>query len=100
MSQPNETEITNIKKKLTAVKELAKNNIDKILIRGDKIDQLVDKSGYLEHSSSEFYRSTRSLKRKMCCKKVKCIILSLLVIGFFTYLLLFTICGSADLKNC
>ena len=100
MSLSNETEINNIKKKLTIVKELAKKNIDKILIRGEKIDQLVDKSGYLEYSSSEFYRSTRSLKRKMCCKKVKCIILSLLVIGFLIYLLLFTICGNANLRNC
>ena len=95
-----QTELINIKHKLNDVKELAKNNIDKILEKGEKLDLLVDTTGYLRHSSDNFYRSTRSYKRKLFYKKIKNTLIFILIFLFFIYFILILICGNLNLHNC
>jgi synaptobrevin homolog YKT6 len=50
---------------LQATKTIMHENINKILERGEKIDELVEKSRDLSKSSKKFYKTTR--KMNSCC---------------------------------
>jgi synaptobrevin family protein YKT6 len=63
---PNEVDkILIVKDKLDDVKELMIQNIDKLLIRGEKIEDLIEQSNDLSNISKGFSRETKKLNR--CC---------------------------------
>jgi hypothetical protein len=75
------------------------NNIEKLVNQGEKIEDLVDKSHSLIHTSASFKRSSRALKKNLCWANFK---LKLIVGGIIAILLYFFIaafCG-LDLHEC
>jgi vesicle-associated membrane protein 7 len=68
-SDPKNDKITKIKSEIGAVKEVMIDNIEKILERGDKIDNLIEKTGNLEKQSGEFQSKATQLKNKMWLKQ-------------------------------
>lgn len=57
--------IYSINKQLDSTMNVMKKNIDKVLDRGVKIDELVKKSKDLSYTSKQFYKSSKNLNR--CC---------------------------------
>ena len=47
------------------VKNIMIDNIEKIILRGDKLDDLVEKTSKLTTTSKMFYKKARELNR--CC---------------------------------
>jgi len=64
--------VSRIQKDIDDVKVIMERNIDKVLERGDKIEDLVDKTSALSFSGYEFKRSAVKLRRKMWWKNVAC----------------------------
>jgi len=63
---PNEVDkMYNITQMIESTKEIMKQNIEKVLERGENIDELVQKSKDLSKSSKDFYKTSKKFNR--CC---------------------------------
>ena len=93
-------ELNPISNKLTELKALTSNTIDKVLIRGEKIDKLVDDTHNLENSSQLFLKNTKKLKNKLFYKKIRCICIIILFIVLFIYFICALICANLSLNPC
>jgi synaptobrevin family protein YKT6 len=57
--------ILKVQKEIEDVKEVMVENIDKVLARGEKIDDLVERSQSLDTASKNFYKKSKKLNS--CC---------------------------------
>lgn len=88
-----------VQNKLESVKNVMVNTIDNVLERGDKLNNLVDKTEELESSAFQFNKNARKLRREMLCRKIKtytCISFSIIIFIWFASSI---ICGF-DYKQC
>lgn len=99
-SQDYQIQLSPIREKLQNIKDLTANNIEKVLVRGEKLDRLVNTSEKLNENSNLFYKSSRKLKNILCYKRLRCYILSSCMFGLLIYLLSWGICGKTNLHNC
>ncbi len=60
-----------IKRNIHEIKDLMINNIEKILDRGEKIENLIVKTDELSNLSHGFRITTRNLKTTLCCRNLK-----------------------------
>eukprot|EP00996_Jenningsia_fusiforme_P001941 NODE_2792_length_1120_cov_10.608777_g2563_i0.p1 GENE.NODE_2792_length_1120_cov_10.608777_g2563_i0~~NODE_2792_length_1120_cov_10.608777_g2563_i0.p1 ORF type:complete len:218 (-),score=54.29 NODE_2792_length_1120_cov_10.608777_g2563_i0:182-835(-) len=73
------------------VKMVMMESIEKLAERGEKIELLVDKTTLLNNSSQDFRKKAKAVKRSMCAKNFKLIILMVFLLlcvgaGVFLYL--------------
>jgi len=92
--------IAKIRQQLGEVKDVMMENIDRVLLRGEKIELLVDKTESLEQHAFKFQRNARTLKRQMCMRNAKWIIAICIVLAIIIYIILALACGGADLPKC
>jgi len=74
--------INKVKGEIEEAKNVMVKNIDKVLERGSKIEELVDKTDMLQEQAHSFKRKGTKLKRKMWWKNAKlcCILICILII--------------------
>ncbi|KAG7337279.1 synaptobrevin [Nitzschia inconspicua] len=88
-----------VKSQIDEVKDVMVQNIERVLERGEKIELLVDKTDRLNQQAFRFESSSRSLRRAMWWKKMRCYaiigVVSLLVI----YAASVSLCGF-DFHHC
>jgi uncharacterized coiled-coil DUF342 family protein len=58
--------IDQIQTELNKAKGVMKQNIDKTIQRGEKLDQLGDKAETLSSQASRFQNNAKTLRRQMC----------------------------------
>jgi len=92
--------IARVREDLDAVKDVMIKNIDKVLERGEKIELLVDKTEILDQHAFKFKKQSRSLKRELCWKNAKLVLLILLILAVVIYIILAASCGGLDLPKC
>lgn len=92
-TDPSANKIKRLKNEIADVKEKMVDNIDKTLLRGEKIEMLVDKTSELKETSSNFRHKGKALKRGMILKWIVTIgLIVLLLLGVGTGLF-FYFCG-------
>jgi len=82
-NNPEADKIKSILQQVDEVKEIALSNIDKLLEREGRLEELTEMSEELETSSGEFARASRQLKRKFCFENIRltiCLIIALVVL--------------------
>jgi vesicle-associated membrane protein 7 len=88
-----------VKNQIDQVKDVMVQNIEQVLERGEKIELLVDKTDRLNQQAFRFESSSRSLRRAMWWKKMKCYA----IIGVVTLLVIYagsvSLCGF-DFHHC
>uniref|UniRef100_K1RKI5 Synaptobrevin n=1 Tax=Magallana gigas TaxID=29159 RepID=K1RKI5_MAGGI len=65
---------------VSEVTSLLKDNVDKVLRRGDKLDDIQQKADDLESSSIQFKKRSTDLRRKMCCSNIRMTLILILVV--------------------
>ena len=60
-----------VKKEIDDVTKIMLKNVESMVERGDRIENLVEKTDDLARESSRFKRSARQLKNKMCTRNYK-----------------------------
>ncbi|RUS87814.1 hypothetical protein EGW08_004413 [Elysia chlorotica] len=65
---------------VSEVTSLLRDNVEKVVGRGERIDALQSRSEDLEHSSSHFRSSAKQLKRKMWWKNCKLMCLIIVIV--------------------
>jgi len=98
-SNSEDPKISAIKGQLSEVKDNMVNNIDKVLLRGEKIELLVDKSESLEQHAFKFQRASKGLKRTMCLKNAKWTAVILVILALIILFICMGICG-ANFDKC
>lgn len=70
--QPNTNEkIKLVQKEIDDTKNVMFSNIDKIIQRGDRLEDIQDRTDQLVNNSSKFKKASQRLKRSMCVKNYK-----------------------------
>lgn len=64
-------QVAQLQKDVDVVVDITSQNVNKVLDRGDQIDDLVDKSYNLETSALGFRQRSRKLKWQMCRQNAK-----------------------------
>lgn len=88
-----ENKILEIQDEIDQTKNIVHRNIDLVIERGDKLDELQDKSDNLHIQSQLFRKSAKKLKCKMLMKNIKMIILLLFVILLIILFIIISTCG-------
>eukprot|EP00656_Telonema_subtile_P018478 TRINITY_DN19994_c0_g1_i2.p1 TRINITY_DN19994_c0_g1~~TRINITY_DN19994_c0_g1_i2.p1 ORF type:complete len:122 (-),score=39.32 TRINITY_DN19994_c0_g1_i2:148-513(-) len=101
-SDPKNDKITKIRTDIAEVKEVMVDNIDKILERGDKIDNLVTKTENLEFESRRFESRSNDLKWKMWKKRIIITAIVILVITVVIFVIVLIACSKdgVNFKKC
>ncbi|RVE66133.1 hypothetical protein OJAV_G00123420 [Oryzias javanicus] len=64
-----------VQSQVNEVKDILKDNIDKVLERGDRLNELIDKTDDLQASADSFQRTSTRVARKYWWKNIKMMIL-------------------------
>jgi vesicle-associated membrane protein 7 len=100
-NSPDADKLKKIHRDIDQVKNVMVENIDSILTRGDKIENILEKTNLLLGESTTFQTNSNSLRRKMWLKNVKLIaIIVFLVIAVITVILLVACQGFKKDNRC
>lgn len=80
-----------VQQTVSDVREAMKENIEKIIKRGDDLDVLIIKSGDLKEQSFRFSQKSKDLRCRMCLQNYKMWGLGLLIVGIIIMILYFAI---------
>lgn len=85
--------IQKAKNEITEIKGVMINNIELILQRGEKIDNLHNKAHELEQQSVSFHRNSQSLKKRMWWRNAKLFAILIIIIVIIIIIIYFGIHG-------
>lgn len=82
-------QVMELQSQVDGVMGVMTQNIEKIIERGDKIDDLLDKTAELDESSSQFRNTSRHVRRKMMWKNCRMwLIIGIVVAVIITFIVL------------
>jgi vesicle-associated membrane protein 7 len=90
---PEADKIGRIKEQIDSVKQVMLENLDNVIERGDRIENLCDKTEQLKEEAIGFHSNARTLKRKMIMRNVKICIAIIGLIGILALVISFVACG-------
>lgn len=85
--------IGNVKSQIDEVKDVMVQNIERVLERGEKIELLVDRSNELTQQAFRFESNSRSLRRHMYWRQIRCRVMIGVVVLVTIYFSSISICG-------
>lgn len=91
--------IGHVKSQIDEVRDAMVQNIEKVLERGEKIELLVDKTDRLNQQAFRFESSSRSLRRAMYWRRIRCYIVSGVIAVLLIYFASVSLC-SFDYSHC
>jgi len=94
----NSDKISKVKGEVDELKSVMVENIEKVLSRGDRIENLVDKTENLESQAIHFKKQSTALKRSMWMKNCKLTIILIIVLIIVIYFAVAIFCGIAFQK--
>lgn len=84
------TKMEQVQGQVNEVKVILKDNIDKVLERGDRLDDLMDKTEGLQATADTFQRTSTRVARKYWWKNIKMmIIIGVIVLIVLILIILF-----------
>ncbi len=92
--------IRNIQSEVDKVKVVMQKNIDDILMRGEKLDKLVEDTDKLEQNAAQFKQGATSLKYAMWCRNVKLTIAIIVIVLIVAFFVVVAACGGFTFPKC
>lgn len=89
-----------VKSQIDDVKGVMVQNIERVLERGEKLELLVERTDRLNQQAFRFEASSRSLRRTMYWKQMRCRIAMGVGVCFLIFILSATACGGLDFHRC
>jgi len=75
--------VSKLRAQVEDVKSVMVENVEKVLARGERLDELVDNAARLEESSASFRNTARQVRTHMCMRNAKwtiCIVVAVVLI--------------------
>ena len=94
-TSPSADKIGQVQHKIEENKNVMRENIDKILERGEKIELLVQKTDELGHQAFRFEKEARTLKRAMIWKRVRLYLVISFVVAVLVVIAAMLACGAS-----
>jgi hypothetical protein len=88
-----DNKIAEVNEKVEATKNVMKENVQKVIERGDNIETLIEKTDILVQRSDSFRVNTKTLERQIWWKNVKIWVILILVVIFLVWLIFSLACG-------
>jgi len=85
--------IGHVKSQIDEVRDVMVQNIERVLERGEKIELLVDKTDRLNQQAFRFEASSRSLRRTMYWRRIRCYVASGVIAVLVIYFASVSLCG-------
>ncbi|EIE23900.1 R-SNARE protein, VAMP72-family [Coccomyxa subellipsoidea C-169] len=99
MEHPEElSKVAGLQKKVDEVKNVMVDNIEQVLARGERIENLVDKTDNLRNQADRFHRTGVALRRKMWWQHKKMWLIVILIILILALVIFLSVCFSGG--NC
>lgn len=99
-NNPQNDSISSVKGKIDEVKGVMIANIDKVLERGDQLDQLVVRTEELTTVSTDFRVKAKKLKNTMFWKNFKLLLILIFIILLIIGAIVWFVCGFPLFHNC
>ncbi|XP_051784846.1 vesicle-associated membrane protein 8 isoform X2 [Erpetoichthys calabaricus] len=80
--------VQTLQSQVEGVKNIMTQNVDRILARGEKLDDLMNKTEDLQSSSNTFRKSAEKVSRKYWWKNVKMIVLICVIVAIILILII------------
>ena len=90
---PEADKIGRIKEQIDSVKQVMLENLDNVIERGERIENLCDKTEQLKEEAIGFHSNARTLKRRMIMRNVKICIAIIGLLGILALVISFIACG-------
>ncbi|XP_024395306.1 putative vesicle-associated membrane protein 726 [Physcomitrium patens] len=84
--------MSKIKSQVAEVKGIMMENIDKVLVRNEKIDLLVDRTSHLQSDAHNFQRQGKKIRYKLWCQNYRLKLLVLVLIIIVAFIIYLSIC--------
>tara|TARA_B110000285_G_C15136991_1_gene627707 strand:+ start:1436 stop:1765 length:330 start_codon:yes stop_codon:yes gene_type:complete len=91
--------LTDLEMAISKSQSQVRDNLNLVIERGDKLEDLEDKSLQLSKTSNTFYKTSRQVRRRMWWKKVKMNLIIFLIFCLFLWFVLSLACGF-DFHQC
>lgn len=88
-----------IREQIEGVKTLMLENIDSVLERGERIDNLCERTEALKEEAAGFHDNSRSLKRKMQWRNIKLLLAIIFLVLLLGLIISMVVCG-INYKKC
>eukprot|EP00029_Vermamoeba_vermiformis_P004076 TRINITY_DN14604_c0_g1_i1.p1 TRINITY_DN14604_c0_g1~~TRINITY_DN14604_c0_g1_i1.p1 ORF type:complete len:211 (-),score=62.28 TRINITY_DN14604_c0_g1_i1:110-742(-) len=88
-----------IQKEIDSVKDIMMENIDHVLKRGERLEDLMNKTDEMANEADQFRRGATKLKNAMWWKNVRLMIILAVVVIIIILIIIFSVCG-ITFKNC
>lgn len=89
-----------VKSQIDDVKGVMVQNIERVLERGERLELLVERTDRLNQQAFRFEASSRSLRRTMQWRQMRCYIAGGVGALFVVFILIATGCGGLDFHRC
>lgn len=99
MEHPEElSKVAGLQKKVDEVKGIMVDNIEQVLARGERIENLVDKTDNLAFQADRFHKTGVAIRRKMWWQHKKMILVVVLILLILALVIFLSVCFSGG--NC
>lgn len=82
------TKLTQVQDQVNDVKVILKDNINKVLERGEKLDDLIDKTDDLRATADSFQRTSTRVARKYWWKNIKMMVIIGVIVAIIIILII------------
>jgi len=93
------TKVAAVQKKVSEVKNIMVDNIEKVLERGEKIELLVDKTDNLRFQADKFHKTGKQLRSKMWWQNMR-LKITIVVVVLVLILVIFLLACFAPANHC
>uniref|UniRef100_A0A914X044 Vesicle-associated membrane protein 7 n=1 Tax=Plectus sambesii TaxID=2011161 RepID=A0A914X044_9BILA len=83
--------VAQLKGQVDEVKQIMTRNVERVLERGERLDQLQDRSEDLNSASQQFRTTAHRVRRRMCCENLKWTIISGIIVSVIVIVLILLI---------
>lgn len=99
-SYANNEKIGSVQSELDQAKKIMEQNIDKVINRGERLDDLVDKTENLKMNSIKFASTAKKVRRHYFCRHIRITILMIIILIVVVFLVVMFSCGGPSFSSC
>lgn len=91
--------VAKVKKAVDNVKEIAMENVEKVIDRGEKIESMVEATEQLQENAQGFHSQSTALRRQLWWQNVKARALAVGIVVAFLLVIYLVFCGGFSCKS-
>lgn len=99
-NDPQSDDISRVRGQLNEVSGVMMDNIDKVLERGVRLEDMADKTQTLREQGSQFSRNATSLKRHFCLRNAKMTFILVVICLVVLFFIIVAGCGGFSFPRC